>query len=246
MKFKRTKNAYKANSSLNSLMEKQTVNSAVGNAIKKPQTTKIINSKDLLMLSLSKFYSVKSNITRILSIIEPSLASSTAQSSTTSRISLRLIDWFVTNYSKKYNTVITKEKSNNVIHFNVYLSYRSQLKAYSKQLFDPFRRRDRITFFYDVDKSVETTIGQLNMFRWILQNDILDYIIQHIDEIETDMIQTQKTNMNKKQNDENIKVKVLQTDNGVVVQKRKKRNQLSKCMVKNMNLFSGQRVVKFD
>ena len=84
------------------------------------------------------------------------------------------------------------------------------------------------------------------MFRWILQNDILDYIHNNIDSIEKDMVSTQKTNMIKKNNDDNIKVKAIQTDNGVVYQKRKKRNQLSKSSVKNMNLFSGQRVIKFD
>lgn len=205
------------------------------------KASKIINSKDLLMISLSKFYSQRHNINKILSIIEPSLSVKPDN-----RISLRLIDWFVTNYSKKNNTIITKEKNNNVIHFNVYLSYRSQLKAYSKQLFDPFRRRDRITFYFDTDKNIETTIGQLNMFRWILQNDILDYIHNNIDSIEKDMVSTQKINMIKKNNDDNIKVKAIQTDNGVVYQKRKKRNQLSKSSVKNMNLFSGQRVIKFD
>jgi len=199
----------------------------------KKKGTKIINSKDLLMVSLSTFYNDKNNINKIIPIISPT---------GNNRISLRLIDWFVTNYSKKNNTIITKKKDNTVIHFNVYLSYRSQLKAYSKQLFDSFRRRDRITFFYDMDKSIETTIGQLNMFRWILQNDILDYIQSNLEEIENDMIKTQKDNQNKR--DE--KIKAIQTENGIVYQKRKKRNQLSKSSTKNMNLFSGQRIIKFD
>lgn len=196
--------------------------------------TKITNSKDLLMLSLSKFYT-KTIINKILPIIEGE-----------SNISLRLIDWFVTNYSKKYNTVITKEKNNNVIHFNVYLSYRSQLKAYSKQLFDPFRRRDRITFFYDKENSIETTIGQLNFFRWIIQNDILEYIVSNIKDIESDMIHIQKENQSKKNNDENMKVKIVHTDQGIVYQKRKKRIQLSKSSVKNMNLVSVQRKIEFE
>jgi hypothetical protein len=198
------------------------------------ENKKVPNSKDLLMLSLSKYYT-KTTINKILPIIEGE-----------SNISLRLIDWFVTNYSKKYNTVVTKIQSNNIIHFNVYLSYRSQLKAYSKQSFDPFRRRDRITFFYDKENSIETTIGQLNFFRWIIQNDILDYIIHNLKDIEADMINIQKENQNKKNNDDNMKVKVVQTDNGVVVQKRKKRIQLSKSSVKNMNLTSGQRKIEFE
>ena len=206
---------------------------------KKP--TKIINSKDLLMISLSKFYSNKSNINKILPIIDSQLFPNS-----NNKISLRLIDWFVTNYSKKHNTIISKKAANGtVVHFNVYLSYRSQLKGYSKQLFDPFRRRDRITFVYDKDKSIETTIGQLNMFQWILQNDIIDYINNNFDKVEEDMLSSQKDNQSKKNNNDNIKVKAIQTENGVVYQKRKKRNQLSKSSVKNMNLYNGQRVISF-
>lgn len=201
----------------------------------KKKGTKIINSKDLLMVSLSNFYNNKHNINRIIPIIAPS---------SSNRVSLRLIDWFVTNYSKKNNVIIRKKEKEHTLHFNVYLSYRSQLKAYSKQLFDSFRRRDRITFYYDMGKSIETTIGQLNMFRWILQNSILEYIEEHLSEIESDMIKTQKENQSSRS--ENIKIKAVQTENGVVYQKRKKRNQLSKNSVKNMNLFSGKRVVKFD
>ena len=196
---------------------------------------KITDSKDLLMSSLSKFYNVKVNISTIIPIIDG-----------TSQVSLRLIDWFVTNYSKKYNIVITKEINKNIVHFNVYLSYRSQLKAYSKQLFDPFRRRDRITFQYDNNKSIETTIGQLNFFRWVIQNDILLYIYQNISHIEKDMIKTQKENQKKKNDDDNMKVKEVHTDTGVIVQKRKKRIQLSKSTMKNMNLINGKRVIQFD
>jgi hypothetical protein len=196
---------------------------------------KISDSKDLLMTSLSKFYHVKSNIQTIIPII-----------SGNSEMSLRLIDWFVTNYSKKMNIVIPKQVNRNILHFNVYLSYRSQLKAYSKQLFDPFRRRDRITFLYDNENSVETTIGQLNFFRWVVQNDILSYIKEKLKDIEKDMIKTQKDNLKKKNDDENIKIKEIKTENGVTVQKRKKRIQLSKSCIKNLNRINGPRTIQFD
>lgn len=196
---------------------------------------KIADSKDLLMSSLSKFYNTKNNIYTIIPIIDG-----------VSNVSLRLIDWFVTNYSKKNNIVITKEVSKNILHFNVYLSYRSQLKAYSKQLFDPFRRRDRITFLYENDRGIETTIGQLNFFRWVIQNDILEYINLNLTAIEKDMIKTQKDNQKKKNDDEHVKIKEIHTDNGVITQKRKKRIQLSKSTMKNMNLINGYRVINFD
>lgn len=202
---------------------------------KAKRVNKIIDSKDLLMISLSKFYSIKTNINKIIPLVEQK-----------SDISLRLIDWFVTNYSKKNNTVITKEKNGNIIHFNVYLSYRNQLKAYSKEKFDPFRRNEHIIFYYDVDKSIETTHGQLNFFRWILQNDILEYIQENVKDIESDMLFTQKQNQNKKKDEENIRIKTIQTENGVIYQKRKKRSQLSKSSIKNMNKLNGSRTIKFD
>lgn len=179
------------------------------------------------MLSLVKFYSVKSNISRVVPIINGK-----------SPISLRLIDWFVTNYAKKYNTIITHTIGNNVVHFNVYLSYRSQLKAYSKHLFDPFRRRDRITFVYDRTHSIETTIGQLNLFRFLLQNNMLDYIENNLDSIESDMIHCQKETG---QHSRRIHKEKEQTPKN-----RKKRTELSRSSMKNMNMFDGQRRLQFD
>ena len=149
-------------------------------------------------------------------------------------------------FFKKNNTVITRERGGNIVHFNVYLSYRNQLKAYSKEKFDPFRRNEHIVFFYDIDKSVETTHGQLNFFRWVIQNDILEYIQDNLKEIETDMLNTQKSNQNKKKDEENIRVKAIQTENGIVYQKRKKRSQLSKSSIKNMNQLTGSRTINFD
>ena len=81
------------------------------------------------------------------------------------KISLRIIDWFVTNYAKKYYTVyelpsIRNEKDK--IRFKVYNDYKLKLKAYSKRRFDPFCRWERISVPYDDEKIMETTIGQLN------------------------------------------------------------------------------------
>jgi|LakMenEpi03Aug12_release.lakeMendotaPanAssembly.Ray.scaffolds.fasta_scaffold422067_2 hypothetical protein len=207
----------------------------------------VTDSKDLLMVSLAKFYSSKTHIQSIIHIIEGK-----------SDISLRLIDWFVTNYSKKYSTIITKTIEKNIVHFNVYLSYRSQLKAYSKQQFDPFRRRDRIKFFYEKDKWIETTIGQLNFFRWIVQNDILEYITLNIERIETDMIQSQKENHVKKLDTtkQQLSTTEKQTSSSKEQQpmstmnssskSKKKRIELSKSFVKNMNRYDGTRKISFD
>ena len=112
-------------------------------------------------------------------------------------ISLRIIDWFVTNYSKKKDIVykLYKDKDGNISliesptfykMFNVYESYKGQLKSFSKRRFDPFCRRDRITIPYQ-SKNIETTIGQLNFFKWAKKHCIIDYIIKYKEYIENDM-----------------------------------------------------------
>jgi hypothetical protein len=106
-----------------------------------------------------------------------------------SKISLRIIDWFATNYAKKYFTVyaINNEYSKGSRRFKVYVDYKLKLKAYSKKRFDPFCRWDRITIPYKNGTFIQTTIGQLNFFKWAIENDIVQYIEQHYDTVEDDM-----------------------------------------------------------
>lgn len=131
------------------------------------------STKSLLLTSLSKFYSHVPNFMKVLPYLNG-----------TSHISLRLIDWFVTNYCKRNAVLLPKEDGSTI---NLYLSYRAQLKAYSKQQFDPFRRHDRITFNYSEDDKIETTVGQLNFFRWMLMYGVLTYLEDNIEAVEKDM-----------------------------------------------------------
>ena len=116
-----------------------------------------------------------------------------------SNISLRIIDWFVTNYSKKNQT----HYEHNNYNFIVYLDYKSQLKAFTKKQFDPFCRRERMNFFYSKNKFIKTTIGQLNFFKWAFENGIIDYISNNLSNIEKDMTSEFKD----KKNNLNIKAK---------------------------------------
>lgn len=148
------------------------------------------NKQDILMKSLTEFFQKSSYINEMLPII-----------SGDSKISLRIIDWFVTNYAKKNNTCLiaqNKDKDmkepikygSNIKQFLVFLNYKSQLKAYTKKQFDPFCRRERIEFYYDVNdntKCIETTVGQLNFFRWAIKNNVITYIIDNLALIELDM-----------------------------------------------------------
>lgn len=117
---------------------------------------------------LERFYSNPQNLEKVSSILNQ-----------TSQLSLRLIDWFVTNYAKKHNVAYVTKGQKHVI---VYLSYKSHLKAYSKKMFDPFCRCKRIRF-HDLD----TTVGQLNFFEWAISDDVLDYLEKHREEVHADM-----------------------------------------------------------
>ena len=68
----------------------------------------------------------------------------------------------------------------------VYDDYKLKLKAYSKKRFDPFCRWDKIIVPYK-SKFIQTTIGQLNFFKWVIENEIIEYIEANYDDIEADM-----------------------------------------------------------
>ena len=104
-------------------------------------------------------------------------------------VSLRAIDWLVTNYAKRYRVVIKVPSS---LPISIYSSYRDTLKFFKRKCFDTFRRRERI-YFKDVEDGAiihTTTVSQLNFFRWAIMNGILDYAVNNANEIEKDMLAT--------------------------------------------------------
>jgi hypothetical protein len=131
---------------------------------------KIECKPELVISSLQRFYSSHPEIDKVISYLTGDAA-----------LSLRIIDWFVTKYSRK-NFI---RYPLNGQDFLVYLSYKGQLKAYSKQYFDPNCRRERIMFKIPNHEQFMTTIGKLNFFRWALESKILDYIEEYEEEIRT-------------------------------------------------------------
>jgi hypothetical protein len=158
-----------------------------------------------------------------------------------SKISLRIIDWFVTNFSKKHFIIydVTKNDSSyNVSRFKVYNDYKLKLKAYSKKNFDPFCRWTRVTIPYDNDKFIETTIGQLNFFKWAIEHNIIEYIHENYSVIEFDM--NQRNSTSKKRAAIDIE---LDGDNSKT---RKKRVELSVSAVKCIKKENVKIIVKFS
>ena len=197
------------------------------------------------MESLTDFFTENNHIDYMLPIVNGN-----------SSISLRIIDWFVTNYAKKNNIsyytnhLMDVQEGGNIVkkpvtrQFIVYLNYKSQLKAYSKKQFDPFCRRERISFYYDKENELVTTVGQLNFFRWAIENHVLEYINDNLEEIETDMNQSVRSLYNKRNKSKKNKKK---NGGGEGSKKqRRKRQELSVNATKSVSKHNVKILVKFE
>ena len=180
-----------------------------------------ITQNQLLLNNLLAFYKDQSLIDRMLNIITGE-----------SRISLRIVDWFATNYAKKFYTLYDLNTNNGIHRFKVYFDYKLKLKAYSKKRFDPFCRWDRISIPYRNGTHIETTIGQLNFFKWALENKVIEYIEEHYNEIEADMNSRNSTSKNR------VSIENSKT--------RKKREELSVSATKSIKKEDIEIVVTFS
>jgi hypothetical protein len=145
----------------------------------------LLSKEEVLLESLHDFYKDKKHVEKILPIVTGN-----------SEISLRVLDYFVTNYSKNNSIVLDKNTN-----YNIYQDYKNKLKSYNKRFFDPFCRinkknmTNKIAFKYDKENFIITTIGQLNFFRWAIKNKIIDYVIKDHVKINNEM---NNLNVNKK------------------------------------------------
>ena len=198
---------------------------------------KKLSSKDeLLRTKLVDFYKNKENLHVLLPIILQQ-----------TRLSLRSLDWFVTNYCKKNNINYTLVRDSSEISYFPFKSYKSQLKAYSKKFCDPFCRRERVIFDYFNNEIIDfkqnaklnhkeyviTTIGQLNFFRFAIQNNIIQYAIDNIGDIENDMNNTLKLRESEKKSANFMEVKSI------------KRKELSIPGNKSVHITRMSAVIKF-
>jgi hypothetical protein len=199
------------------------------------QSGNLHTQNDLLMKCLMDFYQDKSKLDEMMSIINGE-----------SNISLRIVDWFVTNYAKKFYTIyeLSSERNNKPItsRFKVYNDYKLKLKAYSKKRFDPFCRWERITIPYNNDNCMETTIGQLNFFKWAIENKIIEYIQKNYSEIEKDMNERNSISKKKKEVSDSSDI-VISNDIGKT---RKKREELSISACKCIKKENVKIVVSFN
>lgn len=139
--------------------------------------------EEIMNQSLLNFFQIKKNYSEMIPILKEE-----------SEVSLRLLDWFITNYSKENTKLIMEDPL--FVEFNVYNSYKAQLKAFNKKLFDPFCRlhgERKFVFHYDEDKEVVTTVAQLNFFKWAIDNHIITYVKKNLDAVKESLKQREKT-----------------------------------------------------
>lgn len=114
-----------------------------------------------------------------------------------SKISIRVLDWFVANYAKEHGTFYKIRRYGKEQLFYVFNEYQYQVNGYSKHYFDPFCRKCKIIYTYrdaNNDNNTKktppiaflTSIGQLNFFQWAIKNKILHYVTLHVKDILAD------------------------------------------------------------
>jgi hypothetical protein len=194
--------------------------------------------QDQVISWLHEFYSSPGNLEKLLPILQGS-----------STVSLRLIDYFVTNYAKKMNTSFTLAGK----HFLVYFNYKRELNAYSKRLFDPFCRRERISFQVRGMEPFITTVGQLNFFRWFIEKNILEHVAENREAIEKDMNSTLKEHYSRSNTTRSTASAAesgpsVSTESTISTESktpRKKRCELTQSAMKRVNLHECEIVVNF-
>jgi len=136
--------------------------------------TSILNrttKKEILIKKLKEYYTNKENVEKLYKSIMEGIA-------------LRLIYWFCVSYSKKENIEINGER--------VIDGYRERLREYKNEMYDPYCRGERIYIERGEGEMMETTIGQLNFFRWGIEKGIIEYCEQNERRLREEMIRDKK------------------------------------------------------
>jgi len=150
-------------------------------------TSAILSPLELKKLEyLNNYYNTldETDLNVIMNILNPKL------NTITNKISLRFIEWVVIHYCAKYKISINRLTGeiipvniknvsfvNNTNIINIYNNYKVQLKTYSKEYFDLFKRQKRIEYTLKNQQKIITTLAQLNFLKWIFENNIIKYIM---------------------------------------------------------------------
>jgi hypothetical protein len=197
------------------------------------ESQKPLDRKQLPVLRvLEKYYTPQ-----VLRDVLVPIISHTKTTPKSGKLSLRALDWLVTNYAKK-NPIIYKVTPHGMHErvVNIYSEYRSWLWKHRRSRFDPFRRRQRLLFKVD-DVEYTTTVGQLNFMYWASNYGVLDYARAHLAEIETDHAESTRS---AKKEEQDKKKQDQHSD------KKRKRRQLSEPPSKKVFIYSAPVKMSFN
>lgn len=136
------------------------------------------SKKDVQKKKILDFYRIKKNFDTYCKYIDEK-----------SPIALRLVDHFVTTYSRNHcvSYIIHDEDTNESSVFIVHDEYKNELKIHQKKDFDPFSRGGKKITIQVGNHAITTPMCQLNFFKWAIENKILEYIEQNKEEISQGM-----------------------------------------------------------
>lgn len=183
----------------------------------------IEGNEELLLIKLLRFYKTDNQ-----HLID--LAAITSQKTI---ISLREMDFLVTKYSKKQKIIYNLPDGT---LFNLNIDYKAQLDGHSKKRFDPFCRlgdpedtsrlgrlfidfetktpiflkdktQEELKEFRNRTDGIVTNIGQMNFFRWAINNKVIEYCFNNKDKIVEVMDKEYKAKKEKKKAEKSKKEK---------------------------------------
>ncbi len=112
------------------------------------------------------------------------------------RVSIRIMDWYVTNFTLAHGTSWKWEdpRSKESRVFSVHLEYGTTLNSNGRLLFDPFRRGPRVLFKGANDMTHESTLGQLFFWQWATRYGVLDAIMMpgKVEQVQAHMARQQQ------------------------------------------------------
>lgn len=166
----------------------------------KSKFTVLIKGQDPILYELIQWFSEKKERWNIIHQLK-------VTGKLEGNIALRLLDWFIVNYSKSNPVEYINKKTGKM--FNVHESYKYNLRIFTKEAFDSVARTNTnkrkhgqnklpnssVEFVVKDDESnqfisITSNLRQLNLFKWAIENDILTYLKDHRVEIATDMKET--------------------------------------------------------
>jgi hypothetical protein len=131
-----------------------------------PDRNPVVTS--VIIRSLTKFYKTGTNLDSLVHVLS-------------SGVSLRDIESFITRYSKDNRVAYALPSSDGETRaFYVYDSYRLHVKNSRKECFDVFCRGRRVRMVLENGGFIDTTIGQLNLIKWMIHNKVYDRIVAHV------------------------------------------------------------------